>query len=99
MDLAQTSIWDHAFSFPWFVIRKFQQITNFLSRDKFNDEIKTFACNNLYKFEGKCLSHKITNQGALLGFSHGISKVELGKNLIILQPNPFTHGNSSWNYF
>lgn len=68
MALSQTSKWDHALSFPQLTVHKIHEIANFLSKDKFNRKSEIYSLDHLFKFQIKCLSHKITNQGALCGF-------------------------------
>jgi hypothetical protein len=97
MASSQTSIWDHAFIFPWPPVRKFHKIAKLLSKVKFYGKSKIYTLGHLYQFNEKCLFLKIINQGAFYNFFARMFKGQIRKWFNPFIIGPFTHGNNSCN--
>ena len=95
MASSQTSVWDHAFSFPQSVVCKFLEITKLLSKVKFDGESKIDSLGHLHQFNKKCLSLNVSDQGDLCRFF-----VETYKGRIKNWFEGFTIGSiHSWEKF
>lgn len=62
MSSMQSSILDHAFSFPHLTECIFQNIVKLLSKSKFNGDSEILVVDHLHNFIKKCISRKITNK-------------------------------------